>query len=476
MSVISTRNEPENAERDVMNLRIKVIGLVVGCLIIVLGGATAFNSIATHRMASNQSDAAAKLAVQSITNAMSAFGEIGDMDGLETYVNNVGQIPELHDVRAVRAPTVAEEFGIRTGAEPADAFERDVLNTGQVAKVYDKASHSLRYVMPVTATASCLDCHEINRVGDVLGLASVTLTTASSDAAQAGVTRGMIVSALLAIILSSAALALVINYQIMKPVTLAAQRLMDNVSRLTSAAGDLSSTSRHMVDGANNTAASLQQTSASLETMTSQTCANAEHAGQAQESASLVLDQTRQGQQAMASMADAIDGIKTASNQTAKILQTIDEIAFQTNLLALNAAVEAARAGEAGKGFAVVAEEVRNLAQRSATAAQETSALIESSQHSAGLGVEASENVVKIMNAITADIDQTVHLMAAVNEASDKQAQDIGQVKDAVAQIDQVSQSNAAIAAQSEQAGADLTRMSQVLTEVSADLTRMIAG
>jgi hypothetical protein len=459
-----------------MSLRTKVIGLVAGCLVLVLAASATFTTIATNRMATDQLEEAAKLSVESITFAMSAFGEIGDMDGLATYVGNIAEIPELKEVRAVRAPSVAEEFGVREGAEPGDEIENQVLASGLPVKITDSKQHTLRFVYPVVAVESCLDCHAANQTGDVLGLASVTLDTEHTDAALAGVTRSTVFSAILAILVASGVLAFVINTKVIKPVAGASRSLLEHVSQLTSAAGELSETSRTMVDGANNTAASLQQTSASLETMTSQTRSNADNAGRARESAGSVLDQTRESQQAMRSMASAIGAIKTSSDQTVKILQTIDEIAFQTNLLALNAAVEAARAGDAGKGFAVVAEEVRNLAQRSARAAQETSALIETSQQSADQGVKASEQVTRIIEAITGNIDETVHLMAEVAQASGQQAEDIGQVKLAVGQIDQVSQRNAGIANHSEEASQDLTRMSQALREVSEGLTRMVGS
>jgi methyl-accepting chemotaxis protein len=173
---------------------------------------------------------------------------------------------------------------------------------------------------------------------------------------------------------------------------------------------------------------------------------------------------------------EAIEAIKTSSDQTVTILNTIDEIAFQTNLLALNAAVEAARAGDAGKGFAVVAEEVRNLAQRSATAAQETSILIEKSHQSADQGVKASAHITQIMSEITTNIDQTVNLITSVTNASDRQAEDINQIKMAVGQIDQVSQGNAAIATQSEEAGQNLTQMGLALQEVSDGLSQIVGN
>ena len=148
----------------------------------------------------------------------------------------------------------------------------------------------------------------------------------------------------------------------------------------------------------------------------------------------------------MAEISAAIEGIRTSSEDTARIIKTIDEIAFQTNLLALNAAVEAARAGEAGKGFAVVAEEVRNLAQRSAEAARSTADLIEESQANAVRGVEVTGRARAMFNDIVAVSAEVAEYVGAASRSAEEQAQGIEQINQAVAQFDAVTQSNAATA------------------------------
>jgi methyl-accepting chemotaxis protein len=371
---------------------------------------------------------------------------------------------------------VADEFGVRAGAEAVDDVDRLALSSGEEQVVIDDKAHTWRTVTPVKAAASCLGCHESSKEGDVLGLASVTLDTEGSDKALARASFATIVAAVIALLVVAGALVQMINRLVIAPVRSVAGRLLDDVEHLTGAAAELSASSGQMVDGANNQAASLQQTSASLETMASQTRTNAGSAEQAQNVARVALEHTRHSGEAMSGMLGAIADIKTTSDRTAQILKTIDEIAFQTNLLALNAAVEAARAGDAGRGFAVVAEEVRNLAQRSARAAQETTALIEASRKSAAHGVQASQQVGGILGEISLNVSQTVELMARVVSASEEQADGINQIRVAVGQIDQVSQRNAQIATQSEEASGNLNQLGAGLGEVSARLTKMVGN
>ncbi len=161
----------------------------------------------------------------------------------------------------------------------------------------------------------------------------------------------------------------------------------------------IASASQSLSEGASEQASSLEEISSSLEEMSSMTHQNAENAKQAAGLSGESQVSADRGQQEMAQMAEAMDEIKKSSAEISKIIKVIDEIAFQTNLLALNAAVEAARAGEAGKGFAVVAEEVRNLAQRSAEAAKDTSRMIEESTERANNGVAIVQRVGEALGA-----------------------------------------------------------------------------
>jgi methyl-accepting chemotaxis protein len=234
-------------------------------------------------------------------------------------------------------------------------------------------------------------------------------------------------------------------------------------SQVAGASGQISSGSQSLAQGANEQASSLEEVSASLEEMSSMTRQNADNALAAKNLAGEADVNARTGTEAMARMSRSINKIKESSDQTAKIIKTIDEIAMQTNLLALNAAVEAARAGEAGRGFAVVAEEVRNLAQRSAQAAKNTADMIGESVKNAEEGVKISDEVSASFDKIAQSSKKVNDLIAEIAAASKKQSAGIKEVNDAVGQMDKVTQQNAANAEESASASEQLSSQAQEL-------------
>jgi len=179
---------------------------------------------------------------------------------------------------------------------------------------------------------------------------------------------------------------------------------------------------------------------------------------------------------AMGRLTGSMQTITQASEETQKIIKTIDEIAFQTNLLALNAAVEAARAGEAGAGFAVVADEVRNLAKRSADAAKNTANLIEGTVKR---GKDGSELVAKTNAAfqrVAGSSAKAADLVAEISAASSEQAQGIGQINTAVTELDKVTQQNAANAEESASAAEEMSAQAETMKAMVEELQSMVGG
>ena len=263
---------------------------------------------------------------------------------------------------------------------------------------------------------------------------------------------------------------------IVRPVKGVVSGLDESSSLVASRSGEVSESSRSLASGASQQAASIEETSASLEELNSMTGRNSQDAGRADELMKGTLAVVEKAGGSMRDLGGAMEAISDSSKETGKIIKTIDEIAFQTNLLALNAAVEAARAGEAGAGFAVVADEVRNLAMRAAEAAGNTQKLIGTSLENIQKGADFIQAAIEAFGQVEERSASVANLISGIAGASAEQAQGIAQITTAAQEMDRVTQRVAADADSAARAAEQLSGESVKMKELVVRLARVVGG
>ena len=249
-----------------------------------------------------------------------------------------------------------------------------------------------------------------------------------------------------------------------------ADSLNEVISGIGTAANQVAAGTRQVSDGsqeisqgATEQASAIEELTATVTQIAAQTRQNAISAGEANELTLQAKDEAARGNESMKTMQRAMDEISEASRNISKIIKAIDDIAFQTNILALNAAVEAARAGVHGKGFAVVAEEVRNLAARSASAAKETTELIEGTISKTEAGARIVSDMAAALDSIVASVEKSAQLVSEIAAASNEQATAIAQVNRGIEQLSAVVQTNSATSEEAAAAAEELSSQAEIL-------------
>jgi methyl-accepting chemotaxis protein len=251
-------------------------------------------------------------------------------------------------------------------------------------------------------------------------------------------------------------------------------KVRNATNEVTQVSGQIATTGLELAQNAAEQATSIEETSSSLQEITSMVHQNSENTKQAAAIMELTNDSAKRGIDAMKQMEASMNDIQQSSAQTAKIIKTINEIAFQTNLLALNAAIEAARAGEAGMGFAVVAEEVRDLAQKSAAAVKNTADLIASQQKSVNEGVDITNKVSSILMEINTNVNKVVTVISEVSTASQEQSRGIDEVSKAVSEMEKTIHNVSVNAEKSALSVEGLSAQTKELHGMVAELSRFV--
>jgi len=424
---------------------------------------------------------------QSMSTSLEGIMATGDMDLFEKVIHEQARLPGLQEASLTdfKGHVVYTTVPTRLHGELPVELKPQLLKQAELVK--RQADGSFEIYKPLLAEQSCVSCHTERHQGDVLGVLTLrfsdqALRTAEQswdkfgdDFSRANAFIAFITIGVLIVVFATL-VGLCVRFLMSLPLERTANELADQSENVRLAAGQVSAASQTLAEGASEQAASLEETSSSLEELASMTRRNSENTGKANDLAQQARFAADKGVGDMRAMTAAITAIKDSSDDIAKIVKTIEEIAFQTNILALNAAVEAARAGEAGMGFAVVADEVRTLAQRSTQAAKEISGKIEGSLSRTGQGVKISGQVAQALNDIVAKVGQVDELVAEVAGASREQTEGIGQINIAVGQMDKITQSNAASAEESAAAAEELNAQAITMKDSVAELIQLVVG
>ena len=501
-----------------MKLGNKIIAAAVAAVVLTAGVGLVIQKNAIERQGlelTRDTMRTTIIAAENVRESISALGERGAFDrpkllaeyragGEDLRKSTIyGTIPVVAAWNAAQKAATEQGFDFRVPKHKArnpknlpTADETSILTVFEkdgAAEYFraDRATDTIVFARPVKLTQDCLACHgdpansptkdgkdivgfemENWKTGEVHGAFVLKTDFKRVDASVRGAmltTFGWMSGVAIAIV---GAFYVMNQKLIVRPLDSAIGAIGSASAQTSSASGQISRASQSLAEGASEQAASLEETSASLEEVSSMIKRNADHTHTAKALAAETRSAADSGATGMVAMKGAMNDIKSSSDNIAKIIKTIDEIAFQTNILALNAAVEAARAGEAGMGFAVVAEEVRALAQRSANAAKETAASIEDSIQKSARGVGLCGSVEKSLLDIAEKVRQMESIVTEIANASSEQNRGIEQINTAVGEMDKVTQANAGSAEETASASEELSAQA---AELNHSVNQLIA-
>ena len=500
------------------NLRIwiQLLLTIAAALAVVWVAVIAWESRANRQAAIEQAEAFSASMHEATMAGLTGMMVTGTVAQRAVFLDQILQLSAIRDVRVLRAPAVSQVFGPGSADEQAepDEVERQVMASGQPVVRVEASPRGdvLRAVRPTLALKNylgkdCLMCHKVDE-GAVLGVVSMKMSLEATDAALADMRAKSLLAALVTcipvLLLIYPFIQRVVTRPLEKGVTLAhgiargdltqrievetsnetgrlhaalkdmsaslvrmVARVRQGSTAIAAASGELASGNADLSNRTEEQAAALHEALSRTAALTESAQRNAQGAREADELARAAADVAVRGGEVVSRVVGSMDAIHDSSRRIAEITGVIDGIAFRSNILALNASVEAARAGEQGRGFAVVADEVRQLATRSAAAAREIKALVDSSVGEIDAGTRLAHEAGHTMKDVVQGVVKVNALVDDITRASGEQIAGVAQVNLAIAQIDAATQQNAALV---EQAAA----ATMALQAQAVDLDRLV--
>ena len=471
-----------------VSLQVKIIGALAVMFFVVLVSIITINSRDQRLYITAEVHHSAQGLADSVYNSMVYPMAVGDgktvrqqmeefkksMKFAQVYVFGFDKLCTFSSEQEKVGADLGRELGSAGLAAELDRMLRDGKSSGQGHEEVIAGRHYLTVLRPMANESRCHHCHGASRpvLGGVMVRQNIDLMIAN----LAGLRNKNILVGTGGFFIVLGSLAFLIRLLVVRPLRSMIDNLSESADQVASASSEIAAAGQSLAEAASEQAAGVEETSASIEEIASMTLRNADNSHQARTLSDATWSAINKADSSMGKVMISMQEISQASEETAHIIKTIDEIAFQTNLLALNAAVEAARAGEAGAGFAVVADEVRNLAIRAADAAKNTAAMIEGTVSKVKGGHELVRVTGEEFKEVGNSSKKVVELVGEIAAASNEQSQGIKQINAAIQEMDKTIQQNAANAEEAASASEELNAQSLQMRYFVGQLEALISG